>query len=708
MAFRQFRAWPAIGAVALVLLPVAAAAQDQARVVRGLEFVGNRALDDVTLSVAIATTNSSVWARSPYLRWIGLGEKRSFDEVEFRRDVVRLVLLYRQSGYMNAVVDTTVRRTARDVHATFRIHEGEPVRVTRFEVTGVEGIADPELLKRDLPLRVGDPFNRFLLLASADTIVARLQDRGYPYAEVLRSFDSDAEELRAEVALEALRGPRMRIGTVEIQGLEDIDTSTVRRMLSLAPGNLYRRRDLFQSQRDLYGMDVFRSVNVELVDSVPPRDPADTTVRVLVRLVEGPRHAVRLGAGYGSLDCFRAQGAWSAHDFLGGARTLTVSGRVSKLGVGHPLDSKFGDEVCKQLEEDRTSDTLNYNVGVTLEQPAFLSPRHRASVGVFAERRSEFKAYTREAIGVNLGVTFNAQRVLPLTLGWSYARTRTSADPAQFCRDFTVCDLEDQEFLRAERPFAAVTLTGVRDRTNSPLDPTRGSLLTGTLMYASTLVGSDTLYQFNRGEVEFARYYPIGRRSVFAWRIRGGTIVPQRITLEGLETETFVPPDQRFYAGGPNSVRGYGRNELGPLVYVTRSIEVTGTDTTFNDVRAAPTGGNTALVLNAELRVPSPLWPQRMRLALFVDVGRVWDRGNEILSLDSLRVTPGLGLRVATPLGPVRLDVAYNGYPPTPGKLYLQTATSLVELRPEHPLDPEPPDGLLRRLVLQFAVGQAF
>ena len=93
-------------------------AQEQERVVRGLTFVGNKALDDYTLESAIATTKSSAWARYGIVRWMGLGEKRYFNEVEFRRDVVRLILLYRQSGYMNAVVDTSVRRTPRDVYAT--------------------------------------------------------------------------------------------------------------------------------------------------------------------------------------------------------------------------------------------------------------------------------------------------------------------------------------------------------------------------------------------------------------------------------------------------------------------------------------------------------------------------------------------------------------------------------------------------------------
>src|SRR6185312_7603203 len=96
------------------------------RIVRGLRFDGNHALDDYTLSSAIATTKSSWFATNPFVRWLGLGEKRYFDEQEFRRDVVRLVLLYRQSGYMTAVVDTNVVRTTKDAYIRFQIHEGEP------------------------------------------------------------------------------------------------------------------------------------------------------------------------------------------------------------------------------------------------------------------------------------------------------------------------------------------------------------------------------------------------------------------------------------------------------------------------------------------------------------------------------------------------------------------------------------------------------
>ena len=149
--------------MALALLLAAAGpagAQEPAQVVRRLAFEGNRALSDEFLASAIATTNSSWFARAFVFRWLGLGEKRYFDEQEFKRDVVRLEVLYRRSGYPHAQTDTVVRRTPTDVYITFRIKEGEPILVTRLQVLG-RGPEGPSR-RRWLPLRHGTdtPFQR--------------------------------------------------------------------------------------------------------------------------------------------------------------------------------------------------------------------------------------------------------------------------------------------------------------------------------------------------------------------------------------------------------------------------------------------------------------------------------------------------------------------------------------------------------------------
>jgi outer membrane protein insertion porin family len=699
------------------------AAQEQERIVRGLSFVGNRALDDYTLESAIATTKSSAWARYWIVRWLGLGEKRYFNEIEFRRDVVRLILLYRQSGYMNAVVDTSVRRTARDVYATFRIHEGDPVRVARLELVGLDSIFNVARLKRDLPLQVGDPFNRFLMQASADTIVARLRNNGYPYAEVLRNFDSEAEILKAEVELDAQPGPRMRVGDVEIRGLRDVDTNTVRRVTSVRRGNSFKQDALYQTQRDLYGLGVFNSVNVLLVDSIPPDrlGGGDSTVRVLVQVAEGARHTVRFGGGYGSVECFRVQSGWAAHDFLGGARTLDLSARVSKLG-GTPKGSTGLDQFCNPFGGAWNFDTLNYSVGLTLRQPAFLSRSNVGTLGLLAERHSEFTVFTREAVGGNAALTFNARGRLPVTLGYSYSLGRTQASAGVYCSLFRVCDATSQDFLRKSHSFGAATVTIVSDRVNNLLDPTEGRVSTVSLVYASRLIGSDSTYEFTRGEFEVAGYHPIGRRTVFAWRVRGGVILPRKISIDS-QSVAYVSPDQRFYGGGPNSVRGYGRNELGPRVYVLVGADTTspaavdtaatrraGGDKVFRNVQTRPTGGNTAVVANAELRFPSPILASRVRLGLFVDVGQVWERGEEFITTGNLKVTPGAGVRFTTPLGPVRIDAAYNGYASERGPLLYQTsdtASTITQIRPSYP-PVRASKSFWQKIILQFAVGQAF
>jgi outer membrane protein assembly factor BamA len=230
-----------------------------------------------------------------------------------------------------------------------------------------------------------------------------------------------------------------------------------------------------------------------------------------------------------------------------------------------------------------------------------------------------------------------------------------------------------------------------------------------TVLNSSRFLGSSSLYEFNRGELEVARFFQLGRRSTLGWRVHVGAVFPGLVTVKGVaSTQQFVPPDQRFYAGGPNSVRGFSANDLGPKVYVvdTGNVHVTGTDTTFTRVQTSPTGGNAVFVGNVELRVPSPILPERVQLAGFVDAGQVYIRQRDVFSLRSMRVTPGAGVRIVTPLGPVRVDAAYNNYAPESGVLWLSDGKNLTRLR--NSFQQPRPATFLRRLLVQFAIGQAF
>src|SRR5207302_313848 len=220
--------------------------------------------------------------------------------------------------------------------------------------------------------------------------------RGYPYADVLKSYDVDAAALRAVASLEGVPGRRMRVGEVVITGAGQVDTASVRRMLSVRPGDWFRQDQLYVTQRDLYGLGMFRSVNVVLADTAP-RPGGDSTVRVIVRVAEAPLRRIRIGAGYGSLDCFRVQSGWTAYDFLGGARSLDLTGQLSKLGVGIPAILGYG-----------------YSVGRTTAAPAIYCQLFRlcdASEQAFLSNRRRFGAVTIS------GVRNQANSVLDPTAG---------------------------------------------------------------------------------------------------------------------------------------------------------------------------------------------------------------------------------------------------------------------------------------------------
>ncbi len=696
--------------LALLAAAPPVAAQEDQLVVRQLAFSGNEAITDEVLASAIATTNSSWFARSGLVRWVGLGAKRYFDPQEFRRDVVRLGVLYKRSGYYEAVIDTVVRRTPEDIYITFNITEGEPIVVSALTITGLDSLRGRGrmLAVQDLPLQRGDPFNRFAMQASADSITSRLLDHGYPSATVFTGFEVNTPARDATVSLDVAPGNRALIGRITVVGTQRIDSSLVRRLLVARPGRRYSQEELFQSQRNLYESDLFRfaSVNIDSARFQPGSD----SVPLIVQVNEGKRRRIRGGLGYATNDCFRGSLGWTSRDFLGGGRILDLTSRISKVGVGAPLDWGLDDNICGASRDDTVgSAKANFYLGASVRRPAFLSPNNAVTVSVFGERRSEYKVYLRQETGASIALTRTTpRRRNPLSLTYTVSYGRTEATAQSFCSFFNACTADVIQPLRENRVLATITALGTFPRVNSQIDPTRGRMGSLELTHSSKYIGSSYLQQFTRFAGGIAWYRPLSRDVVLSWRVRGGIIFSPTLDVAG-ESGAFIPPEQRFYAGGPNDVRGFDRNELGPVVYVVPKSHV---DTATahsraidpDSVRVAATGGNTLAVANIELRVPSPILSSRLRLAAFVDAGGVWQRGeNERTAV--IRVTPGVGLRVATPLGPARLDVAYNPYKLQPGTLFqFDQAGNLL------PVDGQSSYVLPRgsKLTLHVAVGQPF
>jgi len=541
--------------------------------------------------------------------------------------------------------------------------------VATLTITGLDSVRDRprRAVLEDLPLQRGDPFNRYAMQASADSITQRLRDRGFPSATVFTGFEVDKAARRASVSLDVATGRRAVIGRVKVVGAVRVDSSLVRKLLVARPGRRFSQEELFQSQRNLYESDLFRFASVN-IDSTAFQQGEDS-VPLVVQVNEGKRRRIRGGLGYATNDCFRGSLGWTSRDFLGGGRILDLTSRVSKVGVGDPLDWGLADNICGASRNDTVgSAKVNFYLGASIRRPAFLSPNNAVTVSVFTERRSEYKVYLRQESGASIAFTRTTpRRRNPLSLTYTLSYGRTEATPQSFCAYFNACTGDVIDALRERRVLATLTALGNFPRVNSQIDPTRGSIASLELTHSSKYIGSSSLQQFTRFVGAMAWYRPLSRNVVLSWRVKGGFIVSPNVAV-GEESGAFIPPEQRFYAGGPNDVRGFDRNELGPVVYVVPEGAVSPT-IIADSVRVAATGGNSLAVANVEVRVPSPVFSSRLRLAAFVDAGGVWQRGeNERTTV--IRVTPGIGLRIATPLGPARLDVAYNPYKLQPGTLF--------------------------------------
>ena len=321
---------------------------------------------------------------------------------------------------------------------------------------------------------------------------------------------------------------------------------------------------------------------------------------------------------------------------------------------------------------------------------------------------------------------------LPLTLAYQLEYGRTKADPALFCQIFNRCSLSDIGRLQRNSLLQVASMTLLRDRTNNVLNPSRGSQLQFVVRSGMSTVDTAGTSRFSRVEADASIYRSLGGKTVIAGRLQLATV------LQGFSTHPatdFVPPEERLYAGGPNSVRGYSQNQLGPLVYIVDSTSVR--DSVFEGrhiyqaadtaiVRQfSPTGGNTLVVGNLELRTPSPVFRDLVQLAGFVDAGLVWNRPTGQVHLSDVRITPGVGVRVNSFVGPFRVDVAYNPYPASFGSVYFvdRTSDALRCVSPGNPFDrgvvepgrdcpstfrPRNGSSFFSRLTFNFSIGQAF
>lgn len=636
----------------------------------------------------------------------------------------------------------------------------------------------------DAPFRAleGKRFDRAQVDTTLESVLLRLRNVGYARAGRPRNsitIDSANATVRLELDFEV--GPRFDIGniTVTVQGIGDAepktDSADVMRLIGLRSGQRFRVNQILEAQRALYRTEAFRAVLIDTVtpdsahrvvapdsivrnrdssavdsvvntgvDSVADRlalaaaaiQPATELLDIRIAVAETKMRSARAGVGWATQDCVRFQSRLSDRGFLGVGRRVEFALRASKIGVGDPVD--FAPGLCSRAARaDPFSEHANYYAGVSLTNSRTFGLPLSPVLNIYSERRSEPFAYLRETtIGALAEVSTAVGQRSAVSGGFQYENGRTVSDPLQVCSRFGQCTPEDISQSLFGRGVSIVSFSGTHDRTDDGVDPSRGSRYRMEVRAGETssLLAHSLKFYRASGEMSIFRRAPGG--------IIGARILIAREFARGVQSADgiLIPPEERLFGGGQSTVRGYQQNLLGPLIYKV----VGGLDTSYVDgmtivetspgsgfERAVPRGGTALTVFNLEYRKPFTWLAFPMQLVAFLDAGNVWEIQQDVLKVGDLRATPGIGLRVVTPVGPFRVDIGYRPYEASAGRaFYFEPGAdgetgrilcvspgNMVNADPASPGNvsqcpatyrPPVSRGVLSRLAFHFGLGQAF
>ncbi len=617
--------------------------------------------------------------------------------------------LYDANGFLDAKVNGEVLDNYKgkegDVFVRFVIQESAQTRVASLAIEGIHAFKQEELLGV-IGESEGQPYSDFNVTTDRDNILAMYFNEGFPQA----SFTAAAERVTPEKAeggkeqaktvtagnetsqkkeeekennaktevaqappvklvYHITEGPQTRVRRILLSGYRRTRERVLDREIRVKPGAPLREGDVVESQRRLYNLGIFNRVTIE------PQNPdgSDPEKDIVVLVEEAQRYTMAYGGG------FEVQRLASTTNPTGGQVQAAPRGifeltKVNLTGRADSLSLKLRGSTI----EDRA--LLGYSIPNT-----FGNSHYSTQATAYTEKTQDINTFTEMRYEGSMQLTDQAT---PLTtVLYRYAFRKVLVSNLKFAT-------EEIPLFQQPTLVSEFGVTWLRDARNNPADATKGSFNSADFNVASTRIGSSA--SFLRFFFQNSTYHPIKRRFSFARSIRIGILEP----FANTESLTFPPPTatqcggtavtpgptpeiiplpERFFAGGGTSLRGFALNQAGPRDPCT----------------GFPVGGQALLVLNQEFRFPMrlPYIGTSLGGALFYDGGNVYSRLSRVTfrayspkpvfalqdpsqpasatnptvcvfnctnELNYFAHTVGFGIRYATPVGPIRIDLGYQ------------------------------------------------
>jgi len=539
-----------------------------------IEFVGNDTFDRGELLKYMNTAESGFLSVFHFSR-------RTIDD-----DLENLERFYATRGFLEAdaaLEDVALSADSLHIDLLISVYEGPRWEVREITYSGNSAMTEEEL-SEITTLSPGDPLLSNELAPDRRKILEAYARRSYLDARVLQTVERDAEGRSASVHYSIRERERAVIDSISVVGDDKTREFVIRRELAFSPGDYLDPEVIGETQAEIYRTGLFNSVWIE----PSPADTGRAMKTVVVRVGERPSGHYEFEVGYAALDGPEFGAGIVNRNVQGQAIELSAEGKYSTYG--RFLEGSVGD-------------------------PYFTGRPISAKTSLDYEWSDE-ETYTAERGGARFVLSKRFGSALTVEGGYGFARTTVFGDGDE---------LNGDETNYTSDIAGAVTY----DTRNDILNPRRGMLARVSTELASSQLGGTN--DFVRYELEWRGYGRVAAGTICALGVRAGWVNPHG---DGAD----VPVNERYFAGGDGSVRGFERNALSPL-----------------DDEGDPKGGRALAEIRGEVRFPVL---KELRGVVFADAGQAFD-DFEALRPSRLEVGAGLGLRLGTPVGVMRVDVAY-------------------------------------------------
>jgi translocation and assembly module TamA len=509
-----------------------------------------------------------------------------------RQDEQLAIRLLRSEGYYDATAVATVEQLPNQpgqLRVTVAAVAGARYDFGAIVVTGTQ-TTPPDLVRKALPLKTGDPIVAADVEAGEANIRLRLPEQGYPFVTVgMRDVLLDPATHIGDYTLPVDPGPRSLFGGFTTDGRLAFDAKHVGVLARFKRGALYDSRKVDDLREAMVATGLFRTVAAEPVRTGETAPDGTDYVNVRIRQVAGPSHSISGTAGYATGEGFKVQGTWEAMNMFPPEGALEVTAIAGTQDQGLQIAFKRSNAG----QRDRT---------FLLQAEA--DRQHLPAYHGYLARL--YGLVSRESTPI-------WQKI------WTYSYGAELVASNEDENHFPPISITNAHFIAG-----LIGQLGY-DRSNNLLDPTKGFRLLARVNPEASLRKPTKPYL--RDTLEGSVYFPAGKNFTIAARTRVGSIFGASLA--------DLAPSRRLYAGGGGSVRGFGYQELGP-----------------KDAAGHPIGGRSLVEFSLEARYRFGNYG----VVPFIDAGNLYE--TQFPRLSGLRYGVGIGGRLYTNFGPLRLDVA--------------------------------------------------